>query len=147
MNLRRSLTVVGCSLMLASGGPAADRQIPPALSARDDVHKIAIKFRNRGYEVKPVSGGVQRGESSVYQISLTRGTDCVIMVGIDGGMAVDLYVRDDVGNTLVQDTRPIARACASFTAAYDGVYDIIITPEAKANLIGTFAVLVGTRQT
>lgn len=142
MNLRIALTAF---LLFVGRLPGADTSVPLDLAARDDARKIAIKFRDRGYVVRPVADGVQRGAASVYQITLERGTDCVIMAGIDGGMAVDLYVKDEVGNVIVRDTRPISRACVSFTTSYNGVYDVIVVPHPKANLAGNFALIVGIK--
>jgi hypothetical protein len=76
-------------------------------------------------------------------MELTKGLDCVIMVGIDEAMPdVDLYVKDDVGNMVAQDTRTIRRACVEFTAASNGVYTFIVKP-AKSAVMGHFTILGG----
>ena len=144
MKLRHSALHV-LALLVLCRALGVEPGVPQDLAARDDVRKIAIKFRDRGYAVTPANDGVQRGTSTIYHIDLARGSDCIVMVGIDGGMAVDLYIKDEVGNVLVQDTRPLGRACASFTAAYNGSYDLIVFPSSKANLAGNFAVLIAVK--
>ena len=76
--------------------------------AREDARKIAVKFRDRGYSISPIANGDNFTSQTVFDMELTKGLDCVIMVGIDEAMPdVDLYVKDDVGNMVAQDTRTI----------------------------------------
>jgi len=111
--------------------------------SREDARKIAVKFRDRGYNISPIANGDNFTSQTVFDIELTKGLDCVIMVGIDEAMPdVDLYVKDDVGNMVAQDTRTIRRACVEFTAASNGVYTIIVKPSRSA-VMGHFTVLGG----
>ena len=112
--------------------------------SREDARKIAVKFRDRGYNISPITNGDNLKDSTVFDFELTKGLDCVFMVGIDEAMPdVDLYVKDDVGNMVAQDTRTTRRACVEFTAASNGVYTIIIKPNGKSPVIGHFTVLGG----
>ena len=122
-------------------------QIPPVSSpaeARQDARKISVKFRERGYKITPVGNGDNfDGSNLIFEIELTKGTDCVIMVGIDDAMPnVDLYVKSETGNMIQQDTRSISRACVEFTSDYNGIYTVIVKPS-KSRVIGHFAVLAG----
>ncbi len=115
------------------------------MAARVDARKIAVKFRDRGYRITPVANGDNLQPFTQFDLNLTKGTDCVIMVGKDDAMPdVDLYVKDDVGNMIQADTRPISRACVEFSASYNGDYTVIVKPAASA-VIGHFAVLIGVQ--
>jgi hypothetical protein len=111
--------------------------------SREDARKIAVKFRDRGYNISPIANGDNFKSQTIFNFELTKGLDCVFMVGIDEAMPdVDLYVKDDVGNMVAQDTRTIRRACVEFTASSNGVYTIIVKPTPSA-VMGHFTVLGG----
>lgn len=146
-----SLLAVSLMASLAQpGNLLAQLQLPPVSSpaeARQDARKISVKFRERGYKITPVGNGDNmEGTNLLFEVELAKGTDCVIMVGVDDAMSnvqgVDLYVKTETGNMIQQDTRAISRACVEFTADYNGVYTVIVRP-ARSNIIGHFAVLAG----
>ncbi|OYW73443.1 MAG: hypothetical protein B7Z37_21350 [Verrucomicrobia bacterium 12-59-8] len=115
------------------------------MAARVDARKIAVKFRDRGYRITPVANGDNLTSFTQFDLNLTKGTDCVIMVGIDSAMPdVDLYVKDDVGNMIRADTRTINRACVEFSASYNGDYTVVVKPTAS-DPVGHFAVLIGVQ--
>jgi hypothetical protein len=124
-------------------------QIKPESSpflARQDARKIAVKFRERGFRITPVANGDNKHSELVFPIELVKGTDCVIMVGIDEVIKdVDLYVKDEVGNMIAQDTRTINRACVQFAASYNGIYTVVVDPNPNIRLLGHFAVLAGVQ--
>jgi hypothetical protein len=143
-----SLLAVALMTSLAQpGNVLAQLQLPAVSSpaeARQDARKISVKFRERGYKITPVGNGDNfEGTNLIFEIELTKGMDCVIMVGIDDAMPnVDLYVKTETGNMIQQDTRTISRACVEFTADYNGVYTVIVKPS-RSTVIGHFAVLAG----
>ena len=113
--------------------------------ARQDARKISAKFRERGFTIMPVANGNNKYGELVFRIELIKGLDYVIMVGIDDVIEdVDLYVKDEVGNMVAQDTRTINRACVQFAASYNGVYEVVVDP-VKGRLLGHFAVLAGVQ--
>lgn len=115
------------------------------MAARVDARKIAVKFRDRGYRITPVANGDNLTPFTQFDLNLTKGTDCVIMVGKDTAMPdVDLYVKDDVGNMIQADTRQISRACVEFSASYNGDYTVVVKPTAS-DPVGHFAVLIGVQ--
>ena len=124
---------------------AQDISVGPDIAARNDARKIAIKFRERGYTITPLSQPAILGKATLYEFTAEKATDCVIMVGVDAGMAVNVIVKDEVGNIVAQDNREMARACVSFTASYSGTYSLYVLPERRANAAGTFSVLLGAR--
>lgn len=146
--LIRCLAVFPVFCWLAVPQAVAQLKIKPnssPVTARQDARKIAVKFRERGYRITPLANGDNKHSELIFDLELTRGVDCVIMVGIDEVIGdVDLYLKDEVGNMLQQDTRNISRACVEFSASYNGVYTVIVDP-AKSRLLGHFAVLVGVQ--
>ena len=111
--------------------------------SREDARKIAVKFRDRGYNITAIANGNNFNSLIEFDLELTKGLDCVIMVGIDNAMPdVDLYVKDDVGNMIAQDTRTIRRACVEFTASSNGVYTFTVKAT-KSEVIGHFTILGG----
>jgi hypothetical protein len=115
------------------------------MAARVDARKIAVKFRERGYRITPVANGDNLQPFTQFDLNLTKGTDVVIMVGKDDAMPdVDLYVKDDVGNMVQADTRPISRACVEFSASYNGDYTVVVKPT-QSSVVGHFAVLIGVQ--
>jgi hypothetical protein len=129
--------------VLAAGGDEKPKPISSPFLARQDARKIAVKFRERGFTIMPVGNGDNKHSSLVFEIEVQRGLDYIVMVGIDEVIAdVDLYVKDEVGNMIAQDTRNINRACVEFSASYNGTCTVIVDP-AKTRLLGHFAVLLG----
>jgi hypothetical protein len=127
------------------GGPLKVKPESSPFLARQDARKISAKFRDRGFTIMPVATGNNKYGELVFRIELIKGLDYVIMVGIDGVIQdVDLYVKDEVGNMIAQDTRTINRACVQFAASYNGIYEVVVDP-AKTRLLGHFAVLAGVQ--
>lgn len=150
----RSIVAIPLFLSLTTGiAISEERTLAPLsispesspMAARVDARKIAVKFRERGYRITPVTNGDNLQPFTQFILGLTKGTDVVIMVGKDDAMPdVDLYVKDDVGNMIQADTRPISRACVELSASYNGDYTVIVKPSPSA-VVGHFAVLIGVQ--
>lgn len=143
---RTLLAYLGIVGLVSADIPINTFEASSPKASREDARKIAVKFRDRGYNISPITNGDSLKDSTVFDFELTKGLDCVFMVGIDDAILdVDLYVKDDVGNMIAQDTRTTRRACVEFTAASNGVYTIIVKVNGRNQtpVIGNFTVLGG----
>ncbi|MBL9117452.1 MAG: hypothetical protein JNJ83_20765 [Verrucomicrobiaceae bacterium] len=115
--------------------------------ARNDARKIAVKFRAQGYAIAPVAAGDNKHSTLEFVFEVNKGVDYVLMVGIDEAIgAVDLYVKDESGNMIAQDTRDLSRACVEFASSYSGTVTIVVDPlknDPRFTKLGHFALLVG----
>ena len=123
------------------------RPITSPKAARDDARKMAVKFRAQGYIIVPIAVGDNRHSQTDFVVSVQKGVDYVLMVGIDEAIgAVDMYVKDESGNMIAQDTRDLSRACVDFTASYNGTVTIVVDPlrnDPDHPLLGYFALIAG----
>ncbi len=121
------------SLSAAGIGEASFGVVSSAYDARNDARKIATKFMARGFRIIPIAHGDNKTSRIEFDVEVIKGTDYVFFVGIDQGMekltdGVDMYVRDDIGNMIAQDTRPFKRAAVEFAASYNGVMTVLVDP-------------------
>ncbi|MEQ1824085.1 MAG: hypothetical protein ABL949_16370 [Fimbriimonadaceae bacterium] len=118
--------------------------------ARDDARKIAVQFRAQGYEIFPIATGDNKHAQVDFTVDINKGVDYVFMVGIDEAIgAVDLYVKDESGNMIAQDTTDRSRACVDFAASYNGTVTVIVDPlrnDPDFPLLGHFALLAGGQE-
>ena len=114
--------------------------------AEDDAYRMAIKQSQRGYTMYPATSGVaQSGERIRFLLPITKGVDYVFLVGVDDYVAdVDIYVFDEDKGLILSDRRSDRRAGTRFRASYTGTVEIYVHM-VRANGIGSWAVLVGTR--
>lgn len=124
--------------------------VSSAYDARNDARKISTKFMARGFRIIPIAHGDNKTSRIEFDVEVLKGTDYVFFVGVDRAMealtdGVDLYVRDDIGNMIAQDTRPFVRAAVEFAASYNGVMTVIVDPPKAAGRVQLchFAVMAG----
>lgn len=121
-----------------------------AYDARNDARKIGVKFSARGFRLTPIAHGDNKTSRIEFDVEVVKGTDYVFFVGIDKATdeltdGVDMYIRDDNGNMIAQDTRPLKRAAVEFAASYSGIVTLIVDPPRSAKRIQLchFAVMAG----
>lgn len=111
--------------------------------AGEDAQKIATKFRDRGYDFQSLGCGTTAA-SATFSLSLGKGLDCVVLVGVDASASVDLIIEDADGNVVAQDVRALKRAAVEFSSVIAGTYTVTVSSPLKGGQ-GRFTVLVGTQ--
>ena len=121
-------------------------QADPA-QAEDDAYKMAFRYIQKSFALSPTntSGLGSVGYTVRVLIPVSKGLDYVILIGGDrAAKDIDLYVYDEVGGLILDDSRDDRHAGVQFRSSYSGTVEAYVHI-ARANGLAAYAVLVGRR--
>ena len=134
------------ALVLAAFVGTNGVQADPA-AAEDVAYQMAKKYTDKGFAMAPTDnwGLLGMGGAVRFLVPVNKGLDYVFLVGTDAAARdVDIFVYDDVGSLILDDTRVGKLAGVQFRSSYNGTAVVYLAMR-NADGLAAWYVLVGRR--